>query len=217
MPVTRNLRVRNTHNSSTGHLLLRCSFEGCERQFKSRTTLTRHQRTSHLPDAGRPHSDASLPPDEPNGDRYPCTFAGCLRSFNNKGALTQHSRLQHISHPAPVTAPLSPLLSEPQTPRAPSTESHSPPRTPFFPPEAGDQMDFDQMDFLYNNDDFLPLGSDESRHSGMHLPSSSPGPAHGSSTHPSSADGGASDRVKRSYHPKINGTSIPMCITSYSN
>ena len=114
MPVTRNLRVHNTHNASTGHLLLHCSFERCQCQFKSRTTLTRHQRTSHLPDAGCPHSDASLPPDEPNGDRYSCTFVGCLHSFNNKGVLTQNSRLQHISHPAPVTAPLSPF-------RAPNT------------------------------------------------------------------------------------------------
>jgi hypothetical protein len=208
MPVTRNLRVRKAHNASTGRPLLRCSFEGCERWFRSRNNLTRHQRTSHLPDAGPPHANASLPPDKPNGHRYHCTFAGCLRSFTSKGALTQHSRLQHFSHSAPATAPLSPLNSEPKTSQAPSTESHSPRRTPLFFPEADDQMDIDQDFPYYDDDDFMPPGSDESRRNGAHLPSSSPGPARGSSTHPSSADGGTSDRVERSYHPKINGTPI---------
>jgi hypothetical protein len=217
MPATRNLRVRRVHNASTGRPLLRCSFEGCERRFQSRNNLTRHQRTSHLSDAGPSHSNSSLPQDEPNGHHYHCTFAGCLRSFTSKGALTQHSRLQHSFRSVPETAPLSPLHSEPKTPQAPSTQSHSPHRTPLFFPEADDQMDIDQDFPYYGDDDFMPPGSDESFRDGMHLPSSSPGPARGNSTHPSSAEGNASDRVKRSYHPQINGMPIYLCIASYHN
>jgi hypothetical protein len=96
MPVTQHLRVCKAHNASTGHPLLCCLFEGCECQFQSRNNLTRHQQTSHLPDAGPPHFNASLPPDKSNGHRYHCTFAGCLCSFTSKGTLTQHSCLQHF-------------------------------------------------------------------------------------------------------------------------
>ena len=107
MPVTRNLRILNTHNTSTECPLLPCTYEGCGRQFKSKSALTKHNWTSHFPDAGPSGSHSSAPPDEPSEDQYFCTVPGCLYSFKTKLALTQHSRKQHSNSsncPAPVTA-----------------------------------------------------------------------------------------------------------------
>ena len=148
MPVTRNLRIRNTHNNSTEHPLLPCTYEGCRCQFKSKSALTKHNQTSHFPDTGPSSSRSSDPP----GD-----VPGCLRSFKTKLALVQHSRKQHSNssnRPAPVTAPSSPISSRAKSLHEPSTPSHlSGARTPLFFPDnwsqppynspAGDRLDFD--------------------------------------------------------------------------
>ena len=105
---------------------------------------------------------------------------------------------QH-SHPMPVTTPLSSHHSDPKTHQV-SVGSHSP---LFFP-----DNDQPHVDFHYDDDYFLPLGSDESHQDGSYLPSNSPSPAHDNHTHLSSADGRESDSVEWSYHPKINGMSI---------
>ena len=229
MPVTRNLRIRNTHNNSTEHPLLPCTYEGCGRQFKSKSALTKHNRTSHFPDTGPSGSRSSDPPGEADEHQYFCTVPGCLRSFKTKLALAQHSRKQHSNssnRPAPVTAPSSPISSRAKSLHEPSTPSHlSGARTPLFFPDdwsqppyntpAGDQpVDFDyEPDVDYNDDNnFIPPGSDEPHLDGMYSPSGSPSPARDgpspSHTNPSSAHDGTSGPIKRSYHSSINGMFI---------
>jgi hypothetical protein len=195
-----------------GRALLSCAFAGCGRQFKSKSALTKHQRTPHLPNSGPSRSLT------PNGDQYFCPISGCLRSFKNKRSLTQHSRTQHTSRPAPVAAPSSPVSSEPKSPHElPMALRLSGSRTPDNAPQsprggpADDQMD---VDIPYHDFDLSPPGSDglhlNSTHSRSHSPCpdrSSPSPVH---VNPASA--GASDHVKRTYHPIINGMFIQMYI-----
>jgi hypothetical protein len=186
-------------STSTGPALLSCSFAGCGRPFKSKSALTKHQRTRHFPDSGLNRSRSSLAPGESNRDKYFCPISGCLRSFKNKHGLAQHSRIQHFnnsSRPTPVTAP-SPIDDTPQSPCG---------------GPADDQMD---VDVPYNDHDLLPLGSDGSHRDSTHSRSHSPYPDHGgpSPVHVNPALAyddasdcdGASDRVKRTYHPTING------------
>ena len=156
-----------------------------------------------------PPSNASPWPGGCDEHQFHCTFEGCLHSFNKKSALTQHLHSQHISCPTPVVAPMSPLHSDPQTPQhshptlvtAPLSSHHSYPKThqasvgshsPLFFPDN----DHPHIDFHYDNDDFIPLGLEESHQDGSHLPSSGLSPAHDNHTHLSSADGRESDSVE---------------------
>jgi hypothetical protein len=194
------------HSTSTRRPLLPCSFEGCEGQFRTKSALTKHQRTFHLLDSGPSHLRTSLPPDKSN--RLFCHVSGCLRSFKTKGALTRHLRSHNSSHLAPVTAPSSLIDAEP------SMESHSggsPPRTPLSPDNpsqfpqhspANDQMDVDGepdgVDFPYHNDD-------------NSMRSNAPRPTYGN---PSPVGVNPSvtyaDNVKRLYHPQINGMFVQI-------
>ena len=143
MPANQNISAHNSHTAYAGHLLSLCLFEGCKCRFRSRSVLTKHHWTAHLPDAGgEPHSVISLPPEGSNEYRYSCTIEGCLHLFNMKDMLTQHSCQQHQSCPVPVTTPSSPLPSKPQT-QVPPIEAHSPPMTPFSFQELNDEMSID--------------------------------------------------------------------------
>ena len=228
MPAIRNLRIRNAHSASTGRPLLSCAFQGCGRQFKTKSSLKKHQRTSHRdsPDsAPGPSNSRSSPSPDSSAHRFPCTVLGCLRSFKSKAAVTRHSRAEHAQNPSrrpPLTAPSSPTNSEPPV------GSRSSSCLPLFFPDdrsqsphnnlADDQADVGyepNPDFsYYDNDNFVPSGSDGLHHNAMHSPSNHSScdnsqPAHGTPPpvhlNQASDHNGTSGRVKRLYHPLING------------
>ena len=211
MPLTQNLWVHNAHNTSTlaGHPPLCCLFKGCNHQFKLRSTLSRHQWTSHLPDAGVPPLLLMLHPSQV--DLMNANFIAPLRGAfilliikvhllstctHNTFLVLQQWLLQcllsilifkHLNTLILCQWLLHCLLTIP----IPKHIRHLWGHIHHF----SSQTTISLTDFHYDDDHFLPPGSDKSHQDGSHLPSNSPSPAHDNHTHLSSADGRESDSV----------------------